>query len=229
MKAKSATWIAFILAVLSVTNCTIEKRLFQPGYSIEWKKKVPQKDATETTNRVSDSKKAFNSIITDSSSIELFLAPENLRQEILPSGKLSKSVTEFPASTEIYDTITSDKVENAEVVSVPHQKKAVDLRETEDKKELELFGVMSFGLYICSLAFAILALVVFNLPVYLFGIAGFMILLSLIFGIISVDKSRRDKSRYYRNFFGYFGLIASVVTISVVIGILILTSELGSF
>lgn len=225
MKTQSTTWILFILTSLLVTNCTIEKRLFQRGYSIEWKKKIPQRDADEIANRVSNSGNTSNSIIGDSSSSNLSLASANFNQETLPTDKLPENMTE---SSEQPDTIISNPIVHSEVVSVPAPKKAINQGETEDKKELELFGVMSFGLYFCSITFAILAAFVFNVPVYLFALAGFMILLSLIFGIISVDKSRRNKSKYYRNFFGYFGLIASVVTISLVIGFLILASELGS-
>lgn len=225
MKIQSTTWILFILTSLLATNCTIEKRLFQPGYSIEWKKKIPQRDADEIANRVSNKGNTPNSIIGDSSSSNLILASANFNQETLPTDKLPENIAE---STEQLDTIISNPIAHSDVVSAPAPKKAIYRGETEDKKELELFGVMSFGLYFCSVIFTILAVFVFNLPVYLFALAGFMMLLSLIFGIISVDKSRRNKSKYYRNFFGYFGLIASVVTISLVIGFLILAFELGS-
>ena len=229
MKTKSTAWIIFILTSLLTTNCTIEKRLFQPGYNIQWKKKIPQRDAAENVNRVSDSRNTSNSIISDSSLSDLILAPKNFNPETLTTDKLPESIVESTKSIEQLDTIFSNQVTHTKIATAPAQKKAVDLVETEEKKELELFGVMSFGLYFCSLIFAILAVFVFNLPAYLFVIAGFMILLSLIFGIISVDRYRRNKSKYYRNFFGYFGLIASVVTISLVIGFLILTSELGGF
>nr|WP_294858860.1 hypothetical protein [uncultured Fluviicola sp.] len=222
MKAKSTTWIAFILVVLSATNCTIEKRLFQPGYSIEWKKKT-QRNSVETENQTSYNEEPDTTTIICSSN-SLSSKPDHI-----PTSELTQSISEPLVSIVNLDTQTPYKLEKQESDTLTPQKKAIDLRETEDKKELELFGVMSFGLYFCSVIFAILAVFVFNLPVYLFAVAGFMILLSLIFGIISVDKYRRDKSKYYRNFFGYFGLIASVVTISLVIGFLILASELGSF
>jgi len=224
MKLKSASWILFILTALSVTSCTIEKRLFQPGYRIEWKKKIPQKDEAKTEDQVSYNSIETHPDTTGSSSSSL----SSLKPDPIPTPQLSKSISEPFVLIENPDTLISYQTETRKVIPSTPQKKAIDLKETEDKKEFELFGVMSFGLYFCSIALALLAVFVFNLPAFLFGIAGFMILLSLIFGIISVDRYKRNRSNYYRNFFGYFGLIASVITISLVIGLLILTSELGS-
>lgn len=224
MKIKSASWILFILAALSATSCTIEKRLFQPGYSIEWKKKIPQKNDAKTEDQVSYNRIETHPDTTDSSSSSL----SSLKPDPIQTSKLVKSISESLVSIRNPDTLISDQAETRKAIRSTPQKKTIDLIESEDKKELELFGVMSFGLYLCSIALALLAVFVFNLSAFLFGIAGFMILLSLIFGIISVDRYKRNRSNYYRNFFGYFGLIASVITISLVIGLLILTSELGS-
>jgi hypothetical protein len=227
MKTKSTIWIVFTFTILLTTNCTIEKRLFQPGYSIEWKKKIPQRDEAKTANHLSDNKIEADSIIINPSSTTISFNNEKLKPEPISIFALHESAVEQTASIENFPALKSDQKEKPEMVSDTPQKKEIELVET--KKELELFGVMSFGLYFCSVTFAILAVFVFNLSAYLFVVAGFMILLSIIFGIISVDKYRRNKSKYYRNFFGYFGLIASVVTISLVIGFLILASELGSF
>ncbi len=228
---KITSIILIIATTLTITGCTVEKRLFQPGYSIEWKKKIPQKGVNEITSTFSESKEDVDSITRKSSSNSLLLDRENQSLSLhgkqnIPTEDSTKSISKVPVETQKH--IISNGNENHEIDSNPSQKKAIDIPESEDKKELEIFGTMSFGLYFCSLALAITALTFMN-PGYILIVAGFMIILSLIFGIISVDRYRRDKSKYYRNFFGYFGLIASIVTISLVIGLAILASGLGSF
>lgn len=227
---KTTSIILIILTTLTITGCTIEKRLFQPGYSIEWKKRIHQKDANEITNTFSDSKEGADSIAHPSSSNYVILDGENQSQQTekkhIPVPELTKSTSKVP--NEKQESLISEKNENHEIASVPYQGKAIDITEAENKKELEIFGTMSFGLYFCSLILAITSLTFMN-PGYMLFVAGFMIILSLIFGIISVDRYRRDKSRYYRNFFGYFGLIASLVTISLVAFFLILASGLDTF
>lgn len=228
MKIKSATRASLAILILLAASCTIEKRLFQPGYSIEWKKRIPKKDANETISKFSASKENADSVAHTSSSNHILSDRETQLQQtgekLIPAPELTKSIPQPPAEKQ--ESLISDRNENHEIDPVFSQKKAIDILENEDKKELEIFGTMSFGLYLCSLILAITSLTFMN-PGYLLIIAGFMIILSLIFGIISVDRYRRDKSKYYRNFFGYFGLIASLVTIMLVMIFLTLLAGLS--
>ncbi len=227
---KSTSIIFIIVTMLAIAGCTIEKRLFQPGYSIEWKKKIPQKDANETASKFSDSKENADSIAHTSSSNYALLEKNKplplSGEENSPVPELTKNNSEVPTKTQ--EPIISYRNESHEIDPVLSQKKAIDIIEAEDKKEFELFGIMSFGLYFSSLALAIAGIVLLTSP-YFFVAAGFMILLSLIFGIISVDKYRRDKAKYRRNFFGYFGMIASLATITFVLGLVAFAWGLDSF
>ncbi|WP_343637076.1 hypothetical protein [Fluviicola sp.] len=219
--------LLLVFTSLFVAKCTIEKRLFQPGYSIEWKKKIPQKEKDETEIPVSANRHepdlANHPVTTDP--VAENEIPVNTH---LPETQPQQLVAEPITSSEKQPTIRTDQPGTSETEASTPKEQEKDDWETENKPEFELFGVMSFGLYFCSLALAIIGIVLLSSP-YFFVVAGFMILLSLIFGIISVDKYRRDRSKYRRNSFGYFGLIASAATISFVALLVLLAWGLGSF
>ena len=227
MKTRSTSWSIFILITLLLGSCTIQKRLFQPGYSIEWKKKICQKNGSETTDLAFVAPAKRDSIRLNAFNDE-FPAKDDLQAVDIAVVEFSDPVTEQKASKKIRDTLTSMHLEKQEVVSGHSQKKRSGIPEIENEKEFELFGIMSFGIYFCSLAMAILSIFVLNaLPTII--AACFMILLSFIFGIISVHRYRKDKSRYYRNFFGYFGMIASMATITLAAGLVLFAWGLDSF
>jgi hypothetical protein len=229
MKTKLIAIILSTCVCTLLTNCTIEKRVFQKGYHIEWKKKkVSQKEAEEPTVGMTEDQQQADLVAETPSESNPVPETEKTNSEQFPEPELSESPAEPIKPVEKPVSPHSMKPENHEITSSVHQKSVKETWETEERKVFELFGVMSFGLYFSSLTLAILGIVLATSP-YFFVAAGFMILLSLIFGIISVDKYRRDKSAYRLNFFGYFGMIASLATITFVIGLLLLAWGLGSF
>lgn len=228
MKTKTIL-ISLASAILLISGCTIEKRLFQTGYYIEWKKKkVCEKDAEETADQITKSQQQADLVVETPFESNVTPETEEPHPEPVTEPELLESMAEPIIPSENPVSIHSMEPENHEITSSIHQKSVKGAWETEERKVFELFGVMSFGLYFSSLALAILGIVLLTSP-YFFVAAGFMILLALIFGIISVDKYRRNKSAYRRNFFGYFGMIASLATITFVIGLLLLAWGLGSF
>lgn len=229
MKTKLIAIILSTCLCTLLTNCTIEKRVFQKGYHIEWKKKkASQKEAEEPTVGMTENLQQADLVVETPFEINMVPETEKTNSEQFPEPELPESIAEPIAASEKPVSIHSMEPENHETTSSVHPKSATETWETEERKVFELFGVMSFGLYFSSLTLAILGIVLATSP-YFFVAAGFMILLSLIFGIISVDKYRRDKSAYRLNFFGYFGMIASLATITFVIGLLLLAWGLGSF
>jgi hypothetical protein len=228
MKTKTIL-IGIASTMLLISGCTIEKRLFQPGYNIEWKKKkVSEKEAVESTIRMTESEQPTELIEETTFESNVMPETEKLNPEHVTEPKLPENMDEPITPSKTLTTIVPVETENRKTTSSVHQKSIKGTWETEERKVFELFGVMSFGLYFSSLTLAIVGIVLLTSP-YFFVAAGFMILLALIFGIISVDKYRRDKSGYRRNFFGYFGMIASMATITFVIGLLLLAWGLGSF
>lgn len=225
MKTKSPILISLVILILSATGCTIEKRLFQPGYSIEWKKKIRQKSKSEATDLLS-----VKTEEPDSTWLNTFVDESPVKEGFKTGGPVAaeNSNPETADQQKLRDTPISNPVESQETVSTTAPKELLGIPDPEPQKELEIFGTVSFGLYFCSLALGIYSLFALNaLPVIV--IACLMILLSFTFGIISVIRYRKDKSRYYRNFFGYFGLIASAVTIFWTAFLLLFAWGLDSF
>ncbi len=227
MKTKT---ILIVLAstILLISGCTIEKRVFQKGYHIEWKKKIPKKDEAETSNRISEREQEIDP--TSCVAFENNSIPETEESfpECLPEPVFRESIVESITPAKDPEIINYIEPENHKKTSLIRQKIKKQPWETEERKVFELFGVMSFGLYFCSLALGVISIFALNaLPTIV--IACFMVLLSFIFGIISVKRYRRNKSDYRRNFFGYFGLIASAVTIFWTAFLLLFAWGLDSF
>lgn len=226
MKTKSTIYGLLILTALLAGSCTIQKRLFQPGYSVEWKKKMREKSESETTDL------SVKTQESDSTRINSFAnTSESPVENDLTSGNVSTVETKDPETTdqqEPQDTFALHTTENQEIAATIAPKKSLGIPDPEPAKELEIFGIMSFGLYFCSLALGIFSLFALNaLPVIV--IACLMILLSFTLGLVSVIRYRKDKSRYYRNFFGYFGMIASIATMGFAAFLLLFAWGLDSF
>lgn len=229
MKTKLIAIILGTCLCTLLTNCTIEKRIFQKGYHIEWKKKkVSEKDAEETADRITKSQQQADLVAETPFESNLVPETEKTNPEGIPEPELRESMAEPIIPSENPVSTHSMEPQNREITSSVHQKSVKGAWETEERKVFELFGVMSFGLYFCSLALAVISIFALNaLPTIV--IACFMILLSFVFGIISVKRYRRNRSDYRRNFFGYFGLIASAVTIFWTAFLLLFAWGLDSF
>lgn len=229
MKIKSTIPISLLIFILLAASCTIEKRLFQPGYNIEWKKKkVSEKDAVETAIRMTKSPQPVELI--EKTPFESNVIPETEKRnpEHVTEPKLPESVDEPITPSKTLAAVGPVETKNRKTTTSVRQNSVKGALETEERKVFELFGVMSFGLYFCSLAMAVVSIFALNaLPTIV--IACFMILLSFIFGIISVKRYRRNRFSYRRNFFGYFGLIASAVTIFWTAFLLLFAWGLDSF
>lgn len=212
MKTKTIL-IGIVYAILLISGCTVEKRLFQPGYNIEWKKKkVSEKDAVESTIHMTKSQQPTELLVETTLESNVMPETEKPNPEHITEPELPESMAKPITPSKTPATVVPVENKHHKTTSPVHPKSVKEAWETEERKEFELFGVMSFGLYFCSLAMAVVSIFALNaLPTIV--IACFMILLSFIFGIISVKEYRRNRSRYRRNFFGYFGLIASAVTI----------------
>lgn len=219
------TALLFTLIGIFLSHCTIEKRIFQPGYSIEWKKKIPEKTPEESANLIPGSKKEPDSIgINSGSSIKTRMEEPSVSEKI-PSGEEAETIARSPDYTKTdYSTATPNT--EPETPASANQKKQPDIIEEGEEKEFELFGIMSFGIYFCSLILAVLALVFSE--IFLIAAVIFL-LLSFVFGLISVLIYRRNRDKYYRNGFGYFGLFASITTITLGLFFIILLFNFNPF
>lgn len=232
MRAKliSITTCAFVILLL--THCTIEKRVFQKGYYIEWKKKNSSENTRSETTRLS-----ADSDIPDIHA-EKPVQEEAVRNQIQEKDAVifnKQASGETPVSTitnatsepavSSYKTNASDPVTiisespTPQAETTPSDQKDDDLRPETKAKVFEPVGIGSFGLYFIAVILGLCAIPALN-PVPFLVVSGLLLILSLILGIISVVRSRRNKDLYYRNFFGFFGLIASGSTL--IIGLFLL-------
>lgn len=215
------TTCALIFTLL--TNCTIEKRVFQKGYYIEWKKRA----SNETTQNEPDkstiasdkpSEKRIQEEITGNPVSEKgFVISNEQKSEATPVSVITNTTDESTVSSRKINssdpvTITNDSPTDQAKTTPPDQKDDDPRLETEPKV-FEPVGFVSFGFYFLAVMLGLFAIPALNaLPFLVFS--GVLLILSLTFGIISVIRYRRNRERYHRNFFGYFGLIASMITIT---------------
>lgn len=229
MKAKSIYYFVLIPGIILLTNCTIEKRVFQKGYHIEWKKKKTKNTPSETSVSLIESspkqaqpeERAASFPEKDSlSSIEKTAPekPETTQSPVINKNNSTSSTEQLPEP---------ERIEPNQIIYKKKTPGQTYMNEN-DATEVELFGVMSFGMYFAAIVFTLMGIIAFNSG-YVVILAAFLLLLSLVFGIISVIRYRRNKERYRRNFFGYFGLIASMITITLGGFIVLLAFLAGSF
>lgn len=241
MKAKLISITTYVFVILLLTHCTIEKRVFQKGYHIEWKKKnasesarnEPEKFSTASTNSVSHSDKqaqeeVVRNHIQEKDSVIFNKQASGEKPVSTITNATSEPVVSYSKTnaSDPVTIITESSTEQAE--TTPPDQKDDDLRLETEKKVFEPVGFVSFGFYFLAIILGLFAIPALNaLPFLVFS--GLLFILSLVLGIISVVRYRRNKERYRRNFFGYFGLIASMITITLG-GLFVLVAFLaGSF
>jgi hypothetical protein len=226
MKAKLIAIMLGTCVCTLLTDCTIEKRIFQKGYHIEWKKKA-------SSGRTSEEVSMLQNVSDDHSekqkqeekpTVEEYAALNSTAPENTEIGTIS-FYTETPPTDQPKVSEPGMKLSG----SVPEsQTKKPDLAAQKDEdvqsqltpRKFEPVGIASFVFYFLGLGLGLCAIVATN-PVAVLGFTALLLLLALILGIVSVVRFRRNRELYEWNLFGYFGLIASAGTL--VLGIFILT------
>lgn len=227
MKAKLIPILVCTCILALLTNCTVEKRLFQKGYHIEWKKKplhhqVPdepgnpplspdEKPGNETTEKQS---------IPDQHTGNKFIPIEENIPETSAFSPVEKTGTEPGLTTQKIDSPGSISLKTETVSTLPDPNTDDDPAPQTEQKLYEPVGIVSFSFYFLGFGVGLLAFVAAN-PVAVLGFTALIVLVSLILGIISVVRFHKHKDRFRGNFFGYFGLFASAATL--IFGIIALT------
>lgn len=238
MKAKliSITTCPFLMVLL--TNCTIEKRVFQKGYHIEWKKKSSNETARSETTKltsVSDTRpekqeqeESSNNQISEKDSV-IFNKKESETKLVSVVTTPTNEPAASSPKTDSSDPLTiANESPTEQAETTPPDQKDDDIRPETNVKIIEPVGIVSFGLYFIAVMLGLFAIPALNALPFLV-LSGVLLILSLVLGIISVIRYRRNREQYRRNFFGYFGLIASMITITLG-GLMILLAFLaGSF
>ncbi|MNK24788.1 hypothetical protein D3C87_431020 [compost metagenome] len=218
MKTKLIPLLIGVCTMMMLTNCTIEKRLFQKGYHVEWKKKAPHDQASGESNKLpapSDdlAKKAPEKASVPNPDTESPLAiAEKTEPATSPSSTATQPADKVPTSGQKADSKESISIKNETASTPPNQKDEEDPEPQTKPKTFEPVGISSFSLYFIGLTLGIVGILAAN-PVGLMGISALLLLSALVLGIVSVVRSHRHKEWYKPNFFGYFGMIASASTL----------------
>lgn len=237
MKAKLNAILICVCAITLLANCTIEKRVFQKGYHIEWKKKAIR----ENTPGESDKLQASSDDHPEKHMQEEQLIPDQNSESSSPvHEKIELETTAFPAITKPADetaapahkgnlpgSISAEPEPTAYKTEItPADQKDDDVQPQKEPRKFEPVGIASFVFYFLAVALGLFAIVATN-PTVILSYTALLLLLALILGIVSVVKYRKNRDLYEHNFFGYFGLIASGSTI--ILGIFLLIIFVLSF
>ena len=224
MKAKLIAVILGTCVFTLFTNCTIEKRVFQKGYHIEWKKKSSSDNHSE---KITGIQNASDDHLQKQDREEALLADEH-KEIRLPTPENPGVETTFPAGSKPVDepTASAQKVKLSKLDSETHQseKSSSDQKEEDTDTQItprkfEPVGIASFVFYFLGLGLGLCAIAATN-PIAVLGFTAILLLTALILGIVSVVKFHRNRELYEQNFFGYFGLFASIGTL--ILGIFLL-------
>lgn len=230
MKTKLIAIILGTCVCAILTNCTIEKRVFQKGYHIEWKKKAsPGRTSEEITTLQNASDDYFEKQKQEEQpTAEEHTAINSTAPENTEIGTIS-FYTEIPTSGQ--QKMSESEIKLSGSVSESQTKKPDSaVQKDEDVQSLtprkfEPVGIASFVFYFLGLGLGLCAIAATN-PVAVLGFTALLLLLALILGIVSVVRFHRNRELYEWNHFGYFGLIASAGTLVLGIFILLITALL---
>lgn len=229
MKAKLNAIIICTCAITLLANCTIEKRVFQKGYHIEWRKKA----LSENTSAEPDKLQAASDDLSQKQMQEEQAIPDQNSESNSPVHENNESETlPFHTSTKPADETTASSNKINPPGSVSAERESADYGKKTDQKDDEVqpqkeprkfepIGIASFVIYFLAVVLGLFAITAAN-PVVILSYTAVLLILALILGIVSVVKYRKNRDLYERNFFGYFGLIASGSTIILGIFLLIL-------
>lgn len=116
MRNPALSLMLFAGAMLLLASCTVEKRLYRPGYHVEWKKSVSK---TKQGEGIAEKKGVKSTEISDERQLEEW-SESDLSKEERSGGEIMADVT------------ASDQVMISELVSVPKEnyqsKETVDLQ-----------------------------------------------------------------------------------------------------
>jgi hypothetical protein len=182
------TILLFILFIS--TQCTLEKRLYNKGYSLSWNKKHHRQTGEGSEGELEERKARYQ--LTDSVldlAEEASLNDQEMSADDTDLDYEPTGIAEEPQTSPVSDTVYIDHV------YVPS-------------------GVASFGvLGGAALSFGIAVTFVFDV---FFFIALALLIASFVLGIISVIEFKRNRKSYVYNSFGVIALVIDVLILGVI-------------
>ncbi|MFN6076140.1 MAG: hypothetical protein ACK46Y_11280 [Fluviicola sp.] len=205
----------FILIICFSNSCTIQKRLFSPGYSIEWKGKKTQPNKTIHSVYYKDESTESSILKEVNPEIELVKIDSLAKDEIIVNSKFIKPQT----NNKTHRTFTSVLTKSS---TTKHIKNEVN-REDEPFKN-KPFAPES-GL--ASLIFSVISIIgwflfVSNATFFTFAVVIGFGLLGIILGAVAIKDHKRNPDKYLRKWPSYLGFWLSFTSTLLFIGVFVL-------
>ncbi len=218
MKSAAIFILSALMLSISIVSCSVEKRLYNKGYSVEWKREIKgdSKNIEVLNSEISEPENDLATIESDLAvETEQPLTIEANEEPVCDTLKLKNGETKLGIVQEIGISEIKYKncdgsgplyvVEKSSVKSIRYSSGKEELIQTaapaaevkQDTRKVEGFGIAGFvasiiGLFIAGIPLGIVA---------------------IVFGIVSIGRSVSHPSKYKAKAFGVISLILGLVVL----------------
>lgn len=176
---KSLRLLFFLLTLLSIESCSLEKRHYMPGYSINWKINRDNRLVKNSDSIISSKEVNFKISVDKNDDYPIMASNDSTLTGISKKFQLQKIIF----SSEQTDTLKSKEK------SQQKKKKSIDPKE-DSKTSLQL-GVFAICLIAFGVALLLLVLSFSSFSFILYLLAMISIIAAFIFSIIGLIKALR--------------------------------------
>lgn len=177
---KTFRYLLFLLSLLSVVSCSIEKRHYMSGYNINWKTNTDKRVVKTSDNITNLSKEADDKITYDESMNYPLSTSEDSALTIII---LKPQLRYVPTASVQSDTLKSKPKKKAPTKN----KKQIDPK--KDSTKALLFGIAAFFIFVIGLYFLAFILSFSTFLYLLFLIAMLTEIFAIVLCIIGIVKA----------------------------------------
>lgn len=182
------------ILLLSLSSCTIQKRVHLPGYSIQWKSKHSlssnDKTASVSTTIIEDTLLRIVSptkeTLTSTTETSLNEASSAQKEESIPMIAYVE-----PQQSSMHDNIETIDVQIAEPIPIEQSQE----NSTTTSRKIEIYTILGYGFLALALVLAVFVTVLFQVSTFIeLGIlTAILFIPSFILTIGSLGRIRQDK------------------------------------
>ena len=188
MNKKTSILLIAITSIAFMSSCTMEKRLYMPGYNVEWNKSG---NSEEKVNIASNVSSASQEQTTDNNSLSTGNTDNILTEEMLTASVNNSDIS--ISNNKLQKAFTKNilyPIKQKQKINKVHLLKSSDNKYFSNAKS-ESGGANGFA--IASLVLGILGIVLIFAPsIGLVIMSLFASILAIIFGAIGLGKSKGD-------------------------------------
>jgi len=212
MNKKTSILLIAITSIAFMSSCTMEKRLYMPGYNVEWNKSG---NSEEKVNIASNVSSASQEQTTDNNSLSTGNTDNILTEENL-SASINNSQIISGAKAKQKNALLLNNFENTKKEKLQEQKFFPVKHEIINAKPAGE-GEGTNGLAIASLIFGIAGIVLLFVPEIAVVVAALIAsILAIIFGFIGLGKSKGKGFAIAGLVLGFIGIAIWLLVIAIV-------------